>query len=68
MLILLLCWLPRIIVEEIEGRSPWFQIPDLDKAIHAGIFVVLAILWRPAYFVDDERSGPSFWAASHSGH
>jgi VanZ family protein len=45
MLILVLCWLPRIIVEEIESGSSWFQIPDLDKTIHAGLFVILAILW-----------------------
>ena len=45
-LILLLCWIPASYVQEIEGKSPWFQIPDLDKVIHAGIFVVLAVLWR----------------------
>jgi hypothetical protein len=48
-LILLLCWLPATFVQRIEEGSPWFQVPELDKAVHAGMFVVLAILWRRAY-------------------
>ncbi len=44
-LILVLCWTPYQYIREIENKSPWFQIPDLDKAIHAGLFVILAILW-----------------------
>jgi hypothetical protein len=47
--ILFLCWLPARLVEKIEKGSPWFRVPDLDKAIHAGIFVVLAILWCRLY-------------------
>ena len=47
--ILLLCWLPATFVQKIEGGSPWFQVPELDKFIHAGIFAVLAILWRRIY-------------------
>jgi VanZ like protein len=47
--ILLLCWIPATVVQRIEAKSPWLQIPDLDKVIHAGIFVVLAVLWRRAY-------------------
>jgi VanZ family protein len=45
-LILVLCWLPLDVVQKIEHRSTWFEIPDLDKVIHAGLFTVLAILWR----------------------
>jgi hypothetical protein len=44
--ILFLCWLPAKLVHRIEEESSWFQIPELDKFIHAGIFMVLAILWR----------------------
>jgi hypothetical protein len=47
--ILFLCWLPATVVQKIERESPWFRIPDLDKVIHAGIFVILAVLWRRAY-------------------
>jgi VanZ family protein len=47
--ILLLCWIPATVVQKIEGGSPWFRVPELDKVIHAGIFAVLAILWRRAY-------------------
>jgi VanZ family protein len=47
--VLFLCWLPATVVQKIEGESPWFQVPNLDKAIHVGLFVVLAILWRRAY-------------------
>ncbi len=43
--ILTLCWLPRQYVREIEGDSSWFEIPNLDKIVHCGIFVVFAILW-----------------------
>jgi hypothetical protein len=45
-LILSLCWIPGSIVHKVEQESSWFRIPELDKAIHAGMFVVLAILCR----------------------
>jgi VanZ family protein len=44
-LILALCWLPRQYVHEIEGDSSWFRVPNLDKIVHCGIFVVFSILW-----------------------
>jgi hypothetical protein len=47
--IMMLCWLPGSMVHEIEHGSSWFQIPDLDKMIHAGIFVVFSILWARAF-------------------
>jgi len=43
--IAILCWMPREVVAEIEDRSWWFQIHRVDKLIHAGIFVVFAVLW-----------------------
>ncbi len=44
-LILILCWTPFNYIRQIEEKSTWFQTPDLDKAIHAGLFTILAILW-----------------------
>jgi VanZ family protein len=46
--IMLLCWLPGPMVQELEHGSSWFKIPDLDKLVHAGIFVVFSILWARA--------------------
>ena len=43
--IMMLCWLPGPMIQVLEGDSSWFTIPDLDKVIHAGIFVVFSILW-----------------------
>jgi glycopeptide antibiotics resistance protein len=57
-IILALCWIPRHYVAEIEDQSSWFDIPNLDKIVHCGIFVVFALLWlrvapsrRTAFFV-----------------
>lgn len=46
--ILVMCWMPGRWVQEIEGDSPWFQIPDLDKVVHWGIFVLFTVLWLRA--------------------
>jgi VanZ family protein len=43
--IMTLCWLPAEVVQEVEEKSPWFAINNLDKAVHCGIFVVFALLW-----------------------
>jgi hypothetical protein len=40
-----LCWMPGEWVQEVEEGSPWFQIPDLDKVVHWGIFVLFTVLW-----------------------
>jgi hypothetical protein len=45
LLIMVLCWLPRTLVDEVEHESTWFKLPYLDKIIHCGIFVVFSILW-----------------------
>ena len=42
--IMVLCWLPGGVVETIEDESSWFKIPNLDKFVHAGIFVVFSVL------------------------
>ena len=43
--IMALCWMPGRLIQEIEQNSSWFEIPDLDKVIHWGIFVVFTVLW-----------------------
>jgi hypothetical protein len=43
--ILVLCWLPRELVNEVEGESSFFEIPYLDKFIHWGVFAAFAVLW-----------------------
>jgi len=45
LLIMVLCWLPRSLVLEVEGESSWFKLPHLDKVVHCGIFVIFSILW-----------------------
>ena len=32
-------------MQEVEKDSTWFKIPNLDKVVHWGIFVLFAILW-----------------------
>jgi uncharacterized protein (DUF486 family) len=51
--ILVLCWMPVDWIEEVEQTSDWFEIPNLDKVVHWGIFVVFAVLWL--------RVGTSRW-------
>jgi hypothetical protein len=45
LLILLLCWLPKTVVHEVEDSSGWFHIPYFDKIVHGAIFFVFAVLW-----------------------
>jgi len=45
LVIMVLCWLPRNLVQQVEGESSWFKIPNLDKVVHCGIFVIFSILW-----------------------
>ena len=40
-------------VEKVEEGSSWFDIPNLDKVVHWGIFVVFTVLWL--------RLGTSRW-------
>jgi hypothetical protein len=51
--IFFLCWMPGKWVQEVEEGSPWFQVPDLDKVVHWGIFVLFTVLWL--------RTGTSRW-------
>jgi hypothetical protein len=53
LLILILCWLPGEWVRSVKEGSPWFEIPNLDKVVHWGIFVIFAVLWL--------RVGSSRW-------
>jgi VanZ like family len=43
--IMTLCWIPGRMVHDLEDGSRWFKIPDLDKVVHAGIFVIFSLLW-----------------------
>jgi hypothetical protein len=48
--ILLLCWIPGNMVRKFEGDSSWFfHVPDLDKIVHASIFIVFSLLWARAW-------------------
>jgi hypothetical protein len=53
LVILFLCWMPGRWVQKVEAGSPWFQVPDLDKVVHWGIFVLFTVLWL--------RTGHSRW-------
>jgi hypothetical protein len=43
--IMVLCWLPRTLLEDVESETSWLQRPFLDKFVHFAIFVIFAILW-----------------------
>ena len=43
--IVVLCWMPGFVVQEIEKDSSWFQVPNLDKVVHWGIFFLFTVLW-----------------------
>jgi hypothetical protein len=45
LVICFLCWMPGRWVQEVGKGSPWFEIPDLDKVVHWGIFVLFTVLW-----------------------
>ena len=51
--ILVLCWMPGEWIQEMGDGSGWFTLPNLDKLIHWGIFVVFCVLWL--------RLGTSRW-------
>jgi VanZ family protein len=51
--ILALCWLPGDFVRDVEEESSLFEIPNLDKVIHWGIFLLFTTLWL--------RVGSSRW-------
>src|SRR6185437_3412702 len=55
LVILVLCWTPRQIVQELEEGPSWFLllIPNYDKLVHWGIFLVFSVLWL--------RTGTSRW-------
>jgi hypothetical protein len=55
LVILVLCWTPRQIVQGLEEGPSWFLllIPNFDKLVHWGIFLVFSVLWL--------RTGTSTW-------
>jgi hypothetical protein len=59
-LILISCWTPAdwLPVKESEG-SGW-HIPNSDKAVHAGMFLVFAVLWLEA---SPDKKGRFVWVA-----
>ncbi|AMV39565.1 VanZ family protein [Planctomyces sp. SH-PL62] len=47
LLIFVLCWMPRTIVDQAGGEGG-FMIPNLDKVAHSGLFAGFAFLWLKA--------------------
>jgi VanZ family protein len=43
--ILALCWIPRIYLGAIEHSPKPLFVPNFDKLVHLGIFAVFAVLW-----------------------
>jgi len=57
-----LCWMSPRWVREVEQSSPWFELPDLDKVVHWGIFCVFALLW-----LRTSRSRLRYWFVALGG-
>ena len=53
LVILTLCWLPGDIMQGVEKDSSLFEIPNLDKVVHWGIFLLFGLFWL--------RVGSSRW-------
>jgi hypothetical protein len=47
-LILVLCWMPRVQLPISEEGPSLFHLYGGDKIIHGGVFAVFAVLWRRA--------------------
>lgn len=56
-LMLVMCWLPRGVVHEVQDGSSWFKIPNFDKVVHGSIFVIFAVLWMRV----SARGDRAFW-------
>jgi hypothetical protein len=48
LVIMILCWIPNIVIHRFEGNGTFFQVPNVDKLVHSGIFIVFAVLWLRA--------------------
>jgi hypothetical protein len=48
LLILALCWTPADWLPVKEGEGSGWEIPYMDKMVHAGLFVGFAVLWMEA--------------------
>jgi len=60
--IMALCWLSPRWVHRVERSSSWFEIPNLDKVVHWGIFCAFALLWLRA-----SRSSRRYWFVALGG-
>jgi VanZ like family len=45
LVILVLCWIPRMYLTGEEKLAKPFFVPNFDKLVHMGIFAVFAVLW-----------------------
>ena len=43
--ILVLCWIPRMYLTSEEKLPKPFFVPNFDKLVHMGIFAIFAVLW-----------------------
>jgi hypothetical protein len=48
LLILALCWTPSDWLPRKEGQGSGWEIPHMDKMVHAGLFLGFAVLWMEA--------------------
>lgn len=48
LLIMLLCWTPRAVVEKAGDETSLFKIPNFDKLVHASMFIGFSFLWLKA--------------------
>lgn len=63
LVIMALCWLSPVWVQRLEREAPaWFELPNLDKVIHWGIFCAFAVLW-----LRTSRSPHRYWVVTLAG-
>jgi len=60
--IMALCWLSPRWVHKVESSSSLFELPNLDKDFHWGIFCVFAVLW-----LRTSRSSRRYWLVALGG-
>ncbi len=56
LVILVLCWVPRRYFPEGERLPRTIFVPNFDKIVHIGIFVVFAFLWMRVGRAGDSAS------------
>ena len=60
LMIMVLCWLPKNLVNDDRGESPWFEIPHLDKVVHFALFRHFS---HPLGFECGRSGGRSRWSS-----